>query len=125
MSESLAWRASPPCEGEGNASDVERAEDQLVVLGEPLWKINVEVVAPIVRVPGRHRRQRTAPPVENQNGRLASHDSGKPPGHAVLTAPRGHWNREDAPSEERPHDRVRHLDGLQGGGRPLFRQPLS
>jgi pyruvate kinase len=34
------------------------------VLDEPLQKINVEVVAPIVRVPGRHGRQRTAPPEE-------------------------------------------------------------
>jgi hypothetical protein len=36
MSDRLAWRASPPCEGKGNASEVECAEDELVVLGEPV-----------------------------------------------------------------------------------------
>lgn len=37
-----------------NANEVERTKDGFVVLGKPLWEIDIEVCAPVGGVPSRH-----------------------------------------------------------------------
>ena len=44
----------PPCECEDNAGEIQRAKDELVVLGQPHRKIDIEVFSPIVRVSSCH-----------------------------------------------------------------------
>ena len=45
----LAWRAHPLHRRERDGGYVERTEDELVVLGQPLRKIDIEIIVPIVR----------------------------------------------------------------------------
>ncbi len=51
---SAALGVRPPCECEGNASEIQRAKDELVVLGQPLRKIDIEVFPSIIRVSTCH-----------------------------------------------------------------------
>jgi hypothetical protein len=47
--------AQPLRKCEYHADDVDQSKDYFVVLGKPLWEIDVEVCTPVGGVPGCHR----------------------------------------------------------------------
>ena len=52
--EVLTCRAYPMRKREYHANDVDKTEDDFVVLGEPLWEIDIEVCAPVAGVSSSH-----------------------------------------------------------------------
>jgi hypothetical protein len=52
--EVLTCHAYPTCKGVYNANDVDKTEDDFVVLGKPLWEIDVEVCAPVDGISSSH-----------------------------------------------------------------------
>jgi hypothetical protein len=57
----LAFVMGPLRDCNDSTDNIQRAEDQLVVPGKPLWKIDVEVRSSIRRVLGSDLRQRATP----------------------------------------------------------------
>ena len=96
---SLLRSACPAREGEGNAGDVERTEDEFVVLGQPLWKVDIKVRPTIAGVPGSHRCERTTPLVEDEHGDFAGDYGSEPASEAVFTEPGGHRKGNNATGE--------------------------
>ena len=102
LSPSLLVRAQPVRHRKDNDEDIERAEDMLVVLGEPLRKINVEVRSTLFCVARRECGQRADPAIESQNQHFRQYDDGKKSRDAVRAAPGEKGNRNDAAGEEGP-----------------------
>lgn len=118
----LDRRTKPAFEGEGDACDIERAEDVLVVLGEPLRKINVEVVASIIGEPRGDRRQRTAHLIERKHENFAGDDRNQTGGHDMLAVPGRDRNSDDATGKYRPRDGVHDFDDDQLCGEEITRR---
>ena len=63
----LAWDTQPTAKGEADTGDIERSENDFVVLGQPFREKDVEVGPPIAGVAGGDRGKWTAHAVERQN----------------------------------------------------------
>jgi len=110
----LAWDAQPSAKGQGDTSDIESSEYDLVVLGQPFWKKDVEVGPAVARVSRGDGCQGTAHAVESQDSYLAKDNGSEPRGERVLAEQRGDRDRNDARGEEGPDDGVHRLDEPQG-----------
>jgi len=109
-------RIRPAHQRNRSSHDVERTEDELVVLRDPQRQIDVEVFSPIIGVPGCYRRQWAAAAIERKHDNFYRNDSGKPASGTVVSVPRRNWNRQNAAGKQCPNDGVHNLDHSQSGG---------
>jgi len=83
---------------------------------QPFREVDVEVVATVVGVSGGDAGQRAAPGVGDDDDDLDQHDPGQHGGGGEPILQREDRDRDDAPGEERPDDRVSELDGAKDAG---------
>jgi len=86
--------------------EVKRTEDRLVVLRKPQRKVDVEIIAPIRRIPSGDVRQWTSPTVKHDNQHLDRNDPDEDQRSAASVRIDQNWNGEDAACEERPNHRM-------------------
>jgi len=90
-----------------------RAKDRFVVSGEPVGKINVEVVRSLVCAAGGHVRQRTPTAIQGEYGTLSKDNRGQD--HSPIEAMHysGYGQRQDASRQQSPNRRVQELNRHQ------------
>lgn len=94
-----------------NPREGNRREDSFIMPGQPAREVDIEIVPPLRRVPGRQRRQGTDAPVEEQNNPLQDNQHDCRPGHGSdPSGDAGGNDTSDDGDKKQPDQRVKDLD---------------